>query len=199
MIRASGSSIALLGASLAAIGAVIGFVAYPAVRKAEARALERGRLFGRAAQIDAVTRERDALKSRVEDAQAASRTVLRSIPAVTDQASLMRMLAVNTSHDVLTQVINAAESVPASPSPRSPFRAVPVTVEMVATFPEVMKLLTRAEGSDRLVRAIKLTIEKQPKRENRREADWDSPFVKATLELDAVYGSVADASDEVKP
>jgi hypothetical protein len=70
---------------------------------------------------------------------------------------------------------------------------------MVATFPEVMKLLTRAEGSDRLVRAIKLTIEKQPKRENRREADWDSPFVKATLELDAVYGSVADASDEVKP
>jgi site-specific recombinase XerC len=59
--------------------------------------------------------------------------------------------------------------------------------------------LLQVSLTDRLVRAIKLTIEKQPKRENRREADWDSPFVKATLELDAVYGSVADVSDEVKP
>lgn len=199
MMRAAGSSFALLGASLAALAAVIGFVAYPAVRKAEERALECGRLLGRASQIEAATRERDALKERVVDAQRASRTVLRSIPTVTDQASLMRMLAVATSHDVLTQVINAGESIPASPSAKLPYRAVPVTVEMVATFPEVMNLLTRAEGSDRLVRAIKLTIEKQPKRDNRREADWDSPFVKATLELDAVYGSAATAADEVKP
>ena len=199
MMRASGSSFALLGASLAALGAVSGFVAYPAVRKAEERALECGRLLGRAAQFDAATRERDALKQRVEDAQLASRAVLRTIPVATDQASLMRMLAVATSEDVVTQVINAGEPVPASPSAKSPFRAVPVTVEMVATFPEVMNLLTRAEGSDRLVRAIKLTIEKQPKKENRREADWDSPFVKATIELDAVYGTAAGASDEVKP
>jgi len=199
MMRASGSSFGLLGASLAALGAVIGFVAYPAVRRAEERALECGRLLGRAAQIEAATRERDALKKRVEDAQQASRTVLRSIPAATDQASLMRMLAVETSSSVATQTINAGESVPASPSAKVPYRAVPVTVEMVATFPEVMSLLTRAEGSDRLVRAIKLTIEKQPKRENRREADWDSPFVRATLELDAVYGVAPDSSDEVKP
>jgi hypothetical protein len=63
----------------------------------------------------------------------------------------------------------------------------------------VLDLLTRAEGSDRLVRAIKLSIEKQSKRENRRESDWDSPFVKATLEFDAVYGSAAAPSAEVKP
>jgi hypothetical protein len=199
MMRASGSSFALLGASLAALGAVIGFVAYPAVRRAEERALECGRLLGRAAQIEAATRERDTLRQRVEDTQRASRTVLRSIPAATDQAALMRMLAVATSHDVVTQVINAGEPVPASPSAKSPYHAVPVTVEMVATFPEVMNLLTRAEGSDRLVRVIKLTIEKQPKKDNRREADWDSPFVKANLELDAVYGTAAEASDEVKP
>jgi hypothetical protein len=199
MMRAAGSSFALLGASLAALGVVIGFVAYPALRKAEERALECGRLFGRAAQIDAVTRERDLLKERVQEVQRSSRTVLRSIPVTTDQATLIRMLAVETSPRVLTQVINAGESVPASPAPRMPYRAVPVSVEMVATFPEVLELLTRAEGSDRLVRAVKLTIEKQPKKENRREADWDSPFVKATLELDAVYGAAADTAPEVKP
>ncbi|MFN5495362.1 MAG: hypothetical protein ACK5C3_02145 [bacterium] len=199
MMRASGSSFALLGASLAAFGLVIGFVAYPALRKAEARAIECGRLLGRAAQIDSATKERDALKDRVQQVQRASQTVLRSIPPTTDQATLMRMLAVETSPHVLTQVINAGESVPASPGPRMPYRAVPVSVEMIATFPEVLELLTRAEGSDRLVRAIKLTIEKQPKKENRREADWDSPFVRATLELDAVYGTAAETAGEVKP
>lgn len=200
MIRASGSSFALLGASLTAFGLVVGFVAYPALRRAEERALECGRLLGRAAQIESATRERDVLKERVQEVQRSSRTVLRSIPATTDQATLMRMLAVETSPHVLTQVINAGESVPASPAARMPFRAVPVSVEMVATFPEVLGLLTRAEGSDRLVRAIKLTIEKQAKKDSRREADWDSPFVKATLELDAVYGVAADnAAPEVKP
>ena len=199
MMRASGSSFALLGASVAALGLAIAFSAYPALRSAEANALEAGRLLGRAAQIEAVTRERDELRKRVETAQADAATIVRSIPTATDQASLMRMLAVETSPDVLTQTINAGESVPASPAPRVPYRAVPVSVEMVATFPEVLDLLTRAEGSDRLVRAIKLSIEKQSKRENRRESDWESPFVKATLEFDAVYGSAADRSAEVKP
>jgi hypothetical protein len=70
---------------------------------------------------------------------------------------------------------------------------------MIATVPEVMKRLSRAEGSDRLVRTIKVTIEKQAKRDNRRESDWDTPFVKATIDLDAVYGQMASAKSEVKP
>lgn len=199
MMRASGSSFALLGASVVALGLAVAFSAYPTLRQAEADALESGRLLGRAAQIEAVTRERDELKKRVEAAQADAATIVRGIPTATDQASLMRMLAVETSPDVLTQTINAGDSVPASPRPDVPYRAVPVSVEMVATFPEVLDLLTRAEGSDRLVRAIKLSIEKQSKRENRRESDWDSPFVKANLEFDAVYGSAAAPSAEVKP
>lgn len=199
MMRASGSSFALLGASVVALGLTIGFSAYPTLRRAEESALESGRLLGRAAQIESVTRERDELKKRVEAAQSSAATILRSIPTATDQASLMRMLAVETSPDVLTQTINAGDSVPASPAPRMPYRAVPVSVEMVATFPEVLELLSRAEGSERMVRAIKLSIEKQSKRDNRRESDWDSPFVKATLEFDAVYGSAEAPAAEVKP
>lgn len=199
MIRPSGSSVALLGASFLALGVVCVFAVYPAVQKAEARALEAGRLLGRAAQVGAATRERDTLRASVDAATASSREVLRNIPVTTDQAALMRMLAVETGAGVQTQMINAGEIVPASPQPTSPFKAVPVTVEMVATFPEVMKLLTRAEGSDRLVRAIRVVIEKQPKKDSRRDLDWESPFVKATLELDAVYGMPADIAGEVKP
>jgi hypothetical protein len=199
MMRASGPSLALLGASVAALGVVGAFSAYPTLCRVEERALESGRLLGRAAQLDAATRERDELKQLVQSAQQSAQSVLRSIPASTDQASLMRMLAVETGPKVLTQMINAGDPVPASPAARVPYRAVPVSVEMVATFPAVLELLTRAEGSDRMVRAIKLSIEKQPKRDNRRESDWDSPFVKATLEFDAVYGSAEQLSSEVKP
>jgi hypothetical protein len=62
-----------------------------------------------------------------------------------------------------------------------------------------MGLLSRVEGGDRLVRPIRITLEKQAKRDNRREADWDSPFVRATIDLDAVYGSAVAARSEEKP
>ena len=199
MKRASGSSLVLLGASIAGLGVVIGFVSYPTIRKAEANALESGRLLARAAQFEAATAERDELRERVEAAREASSLVLRSIPPEPDQASLMRMLAIETNPSVLMQEVKAGDPVSASPREATPYSAVPIRVEMIATFPEVMQLLSRAEGSDRLVRTIKVTIEKQAKRDNRREADWDTPFVKATIDLDAVYGQVASAKSEVKP
>ena len=64
MMRASGSSFALLGASVVALGLAVAFSAYPTLRQAEADALESGRLLGRAAQIESVTRERDELKAQ---------------------------------------------------------------------------------------------------------------------------------------
>lgn len=199
MIRASRSSILMLASSTAALGAVVGFVVYPTLRKADERATEAGRLLGRAAQLSAATRERDEMRDRVEASRAASREVLRSIPTTTDQAALMRMLAVETGGDVQTQVINAGEAVPATPVASSPYKAVPVSVEMTATFPEIMNLLARAEGGERLVRAIKVTIEKPPKRDNRRDADWESPFVKANIDFDAVFGAATDTASGVTP
>lgn len=197
--RVSGSSLTLLGSSLLGLAVVCGFVAYPTLNRAEARALESGRLMARASQLEAATRERDELRERVEAARLDSLAVLRVIPSQPDQASLMRMLAVETKPTVLMQTINAGDPVTASPRESGSFSAVPIKVEMVATFSEVMTLLARAEGSERLVRPIRVTLEKQAKRDNRRETDWDSPFVKATIDLDAVYGSAAATGSEGKP
>ena len=197
--RFSNSSITLLAASIVGLGVVCAFVAFPAVTRAETRALESGRLVARASQLESATKERDDLRARVEAARVASRAVLRAIPTHPDQASLMRMLAVETKPTVLMQTINAGDPVIASPLEELTFSAVPIKVEMVATFPEIMGLLSLVEGGDRLVRPIRITLEKQAKRDNRREADWDSPFVRAMIDLDAVYGSAVVVRSEEKP
>jgi len=198
MIRPAGSALGLLGASVAAFAVVIAFVLAPALRRADERTLECGRLFARIGKIDAASRERDEIQRRVESARSDSESILRVIPKATDQASLMSMLAVETGSKVQMQTVTAAEPVPATPRPREALKAVPVTVEMTATFDEIIALLARAENDRRLVRAIRVDIEKAARPDNRRDTDWDSPFVRAMIELDAIYGD-ASAIAEVAP
>lgn len=194
MIRPSGTALGLLGASVAAFGLVVGFLVAPALRRADERALECGRLYARIGKIDSARLERDEIRERVESAQAASRAVLREIPAIMDQAALMSMLAVETGSSVQSQNVTAGEPVPATPRSKEGFKAVPVTVEITATFDEVMGLLARAENDRRLVRAIRVEIEKTTRADNRRDTDWDSPFVRAKIELDAIYGTSSGAN-----
>jgi Tfp pilus assembly protein PilO len=194
MIRPSGTALGLLGASVAAFGLVVGFLVVPVLRSADERALECGRLYARIGKIDSARLERDEIRERVESAQASSRAVLRQIPDATDQAALMSMLAVETGSSVLNQTVTAGEPVPATPRSKESLKAVPVTVEITATFDEVMGLLARAENDRRLVRAIRVEMEKATRADNRRDIDWDSPFVRATIELDAIYGSAAGST-----
>jgi Tfp pilus assembly protein PilO len=194
MIRPSGTALGLLGASVAAFGLVVGFLVVPALRSADERAHECGRLYARLGKIDSARLERDEIRERVESAQASSRAVLRQIPDATDQAALMSMLAVETGSSVLNQTVTAGEPVPATPRSKESLKAVPVTVEITATFDEVMGLLARAENDRRLVRAIRVEMEKATRADNRRDIDWDSPFVRATIELDAIYGSAAGST-----
>lgn len=189
MIRPSGTSLGLLGASVAAFGLVVGFLVVPALRRADERALECGRLYARIGKIESARLERDEIRERVESAQASSQSVLRQIPDATDQAALMSMLALETGSSVLSQTVTAGEPVPATPRSKESLKAVPVTVEITATFDEVMGLLARAENDRRLVRAIRVEMEKATRPDNRRDIDWDSPFVRATIELDAIYGA----------
>ena len=87
MIRPSGTALGLLGASVAAFGLVVGFLVVPALRSADERALECGRLYASIGKIDSARLERDEIRERVESAQASSQSVLRQIPDATDQAA----------------------------------------------------------------------------------------------------------------
>ncbi|MEY2795771.1 MAG: hypothetical protein RIR10_1487 [Planctomycetota bacterium] len=191
----SSVSLMALGCSLAVLVAVTMFAAYPAWMRAEARATESGRLFARASQLVMLEAERDRLREDLKSARIASDRVLREIPTESEQGSqvgaLMRTLAVGASPEVENQTIVAGEPVPALLKD-SRFRAIPLTVEMRASFARVMEILARAEGDRRLVRPIRIEITRpQPKSASSsgREPSEGSGFVEARLELDAVYAT----------
>lgn len=190
--EASRASLAGLAVATASLVAVAWLVALPALEVAESRALEAGRLLGRAEQRERIERDRDRVQASLADARVASASVLRVIPHEADQAHLMRMLAVGTGADVGTQTIVAGDSLPATPSADTPYRAVPVTVEMKATFARVMEILARAENDSRLVRPIRVEIRRPADRGAPRgdaAASEGATLVEAVLELDAVYGA----------
>ncbi|MCE2885363.1 MAG: hypothetical protein LW806_10735 [Planctomycetaceae bacterium] len=193
--RPSGASLAFLSASCAALGAVVFLHALPILRLADERAAESARLFARASQLDALSAEREQLRADVATARAEATRVLREIPDESEQGArtgaLMRALAVAAGREVGSQTIVAGDPVPALLS-ESPFRAVPLTVEMQASFARVMEILARAESDGRLVRPIRIEIARPVDRSGRsadeRSADEAaSGFVDATIELDAVY------------
>ncbi len=197
--RPSTASLSVFAAALMMFGAVGGFSVYPAWTRAEVRAVESGRLLSRASQFDTLTRERDAVRAVVESARVASRQVLRNIPSEADQGALMRMLAIGAGPDVGTQTIVAGDVVPAMPS-ASGYSAVPVTVEMTASFARVMEILARAEGDRKLVRPIRIEISRVADQAPNAKSSSPAGFVEARIELDAVYGSasapIGDAATE---
>lgn len=197
MVRASRSSMAMLAVAVGSLAAVGALAAWPSFLAAEADALEAGRLLGRAESRERIERDRDRVQASLVDARAASSAVLRTIPRSADQAHLMRMLAVGTGADVGTQTIVAGDPVPATPAGESPYRAIPVTVEMSATFERVMEILSRAENDRRLVRPIRIEIRRPVERAGGRAAaaaHEGTTLVEARLELDAVYGSQSDSA-----
>ena len=198
----SGVSLAAFGCSLAVFASVMTLAVYPAWMRAEARATESGRLLARASQLAALESERDRLREDLKNARSASERVLRQSPTESEQGSqvgaLMRTLAVGASSEVENQTIVAGEPVPALLK-ESRFRAIPLTVEMHASFSRVMEILARAEGDRRLVRPIRIEITRPQARTGStsgRVMSEESGFVEARLELDAVYATGEEPASE---
>jgi len=200
--KASRASLAMLaGSTLALVGAV-GVLFMPALEAAEVRTAECGRLLAQVERSDAIAASRDALRAEVAVASADAARVLRTIPSAPEQAHLMRMLAVGADADMGTQTIVAGDALPATPADKEQFRAVPITIEMNATFERVMQVLSRAEGDRRLVRPIRIEISRPlegAKQRGGNTAKFDPRLVEARLELDAVFADAAEAEVENQP
>ena len=190
-MRASRASLLTLISASLMLGCTVWFGTRPALEQAQARADESGRLLARASQRDAVTRERDRARAELIATRRDALAVLRTIPARADQAHLMRLLTVGAAPDVGTQTIVAGDPLPASLATDSPYFAVPVTVEMTASFARVMELLQRAENDVRLVRPIRVEIARiveEGRAGKPQPSPTNIPLVQARLEFDAVYG-----------
>lgn len=204
MMHASRISLVMLGSSAAALVGAVALLLVPAIQSSDARHSECGRLLAQVGRHDGIALERDRLQAELVAARASAQRVLRSIPARAEQAHLMRMLAVGIGPDMGTQTIVAGDAVPARPIDSGGFRAVPVTVEMKATFAMVMDVLARAEGDRRLVRPIRIEIQRPgAERASRAGASpaviVDSGLVEARLDLDAVFGAAASDESEGNP
>lgn len=199
---ASRASIAMLACSTLALAGAVGFLFMPALSESEARTAECGRLLAQVERSDSIAASRDALRAEVAAARADAARVLRTIPSGPDQAHLMRMLAVGADADMGTQTIVAGDALPATPADKAPFRAVPITIEMNATFERVMHVLARAEGDRRLVRPIHIEIMRPLEGTRQRGANaakFDARLVEARLELDAVFADAATVEGEKQP
>lgn len=199
---ASRASLALLACSTLALVGAVGFLFMPALEESEARTAECGRLLAQVERSEAIAASRDALRAEVVAASADAARVMRTIPAAPEQAHLMRMLAVGADADMGTQTIVAGDALPATPAGNQPFRAVPITIEMNATFERVMQVLARAEGDRRLVRPIRIEISRPLEGTRQRggnAAKFDPRLVEARLELDAVFADAAAAEGENQP
>ena len=202
ILCASRISLTLLGCSMLAVGAASGFLLWPALEASDARHTECGRLLSQIERADDIAVERDRVRTELESVRASAHRVLRTIPSVPEQAHLMRMLAVGAGPDMGTQTIVAGEPLPASPSGNARLRAIPVTVEMIASFECVMEVLARAESDRRLVRPIHIKIQRPVAPLGAREehfAPGGGTLVEARLELDAVFDGAMAAEAEQQP
>jgi len=184
--RPSNASLTCCAGGALALAASVLWLGLPSLARAETRSIETGRLHARAAQLESARGDLARARAEVERAKASSLLVRRSVPRDPDQGSLMRMLAIGAGPEVGTQTIVAGESVPATPADDGRHRAVPVTIDMQATFARVMEIVARAEGTDRLVRPIRIEIARALDGERGRPPSPDG-FVEARIELDAVY------------
>lgn len=205
MKHASNGSLAVLALALSAVLGSTALVLMPAIGASDGRNAECGRLLAQVSRHDDILLQRDRLRAEVAHARGAGERVLRTIPRAAEQAHLMRMLALGTGPDMGTQTIVAGDSVPATPDGKAGFRAVPVTVEMQASFARVMEVLSRAEGDRRLVRPIRIEIERPGAEggQSRRAASRGAQpaqvdgavLIGARLEFDAVFGGGSASAD----
>jgi hypothetical protein len=202
MSNASKASLAMLALSVFGVAGSAGLLLLPAIRASEARTAECGRLLSQVSRYEEIAAARDRLRAEVEVVRRDSVRVLRTIPGTADQAQLMRMLAVSTGPDMGTQTIVAGDPLPATMRGSTGYQAVPVTVEMKASFERVMEVLARAEGDRRLVRPIRVEITRpqdEPARGSRAASQQPDNFVEARIEVDAVYGAAAMAAGGEEP
>lgn len=171
---AGGLLVLLLGGAL---------LVWPNYREAHAIQQEvlelRGKIFGLAGQtgkVEQLADELEVVRRRVGEE-------LKLVPEAADVAGLMRRLSLPVDgRTVLDQTFTAGNPCDAVPGEDLNERALPLTVDMEATFDSVFALICAAERMDRLVRISSVRVAAE------RPGDGpDVPMLTASVGLEVVY------------
>jgi len=113
---------------------------------------------------------------------------LKHIPAQPGMADLMTALSVPVDGvDVVDQTLTVGSGGPVAQVEDESLHALPLTIDMIATFDLVFDVLKTAEDMNRLVRVASVRIERDGER---------ADLVSATIELEAIYEVPAKPTDE---
>lgn len=174
-------------------GALIIWPNYSRVARMAARIAD---LQYKAANSEVQTTAVKRLTDEVETARAYVRKELKTLPDSPDVAELIGVLSVPVDgRTVKDRQFTKGKPVEAVQGGPATTLAMPLTVEMKATFSSVFRLLQMVESMDRLVRvtSVRLTTEKTAEPQ-------PTPFLTATIGLEAIYeGSPAGAGDSHSP
>jgi hypothetical protein len=174
----------LLGLSIVSMTLATWLIATPAWNAGSDAEAEATRLAGRIAARDRLEHEYQDRSKAFSVLQVRGAALLRTIPQDPAQAQLMRALSEPVDGVlVFSQTIAAGKSVAAAREGPKSWRAVPVTVAMKADFATCLRMLQRAEQSDRLVRTLELDFKRDP-----TDA---SGVIDASIVVDAVWNDDA--------
>lgn len=167
------------------LAAVVGwFIIWPNYREA-AQVNERitrleQKIAGQAEQAN----ELNSLSQEVQNSRRRMETELKIVPASPDVADLIRKLSLPVDGaNVVDQTFTAGSPMDVSVGAAGSVKAMPLTVELDATFDSVFALLRSAESMNRLLRVASVKV--ICKRTD--DETTDIPVLQASLGLEAIY------------
>lgn len=175
---------------LAALGLMIvlslgvGYIIWPNYRQA---AVIRRQTADLRAKVDDLSGQTQAVHRLAEDVTRARQrveTTLKPIPETQDMAGLIQKLSQDVDHmRVRDQTFTVGSVGDAIIGGKSSMQAMPLTVDIEATFDSVFALIQNAESIDRLVRIASVRV--LCKRDDKQPSN--PPIVKASVGLEAIF------------
>jgi hypothetical protein len=154
---------------------------------------ETAKLQGKIEDLSGLSSEVERLARELEDARRIVLTDLKSIPEAPDVARIMHRLSLPADGStVLNQEFTAGSMVEISAGESGGARAIPLTVDMRATFDAVYALIRSAEQLDDLVRVSSIRLAA-----DRAGVEAESPMLLATVGLE-VLGELPPAQPGVE-
>jgi len=181
-------TILAVGGMIALFVLGVAFLVWPAYRQAHRINSQTQELIRKSDRLEDDTSVVKELAERLQQLRRRIEEDLKTVPNEPRVAEMMRRLSLPVDGvTVRDQTFAAGEPKPASQQADIPFKAIPLTVELDASFDAVFSLLRATEQSPQLVRTRSLHIErKSEKDDNTISKNW----LRATISLEAVYGSV---------
>jgi len=167
---------------------------YPNYRKAAGIRSQVRDLQQKMADLEGQTQEVERLARDVRAQRMRMEAEHKAIPSTPDMSSLMQKLSQPVDYiNVVAQNLTTGSAADAIVNSDCGVKAMPLTVDMEASFESVFALIRSAESVHRLVRVASLRVScKHDEKVNASSAAAgkllpSSPIVKATIGLEAIY------------